>query len=342
MITCKRDVFILLFLSSLIFTSCASLRKANIQIPKDIAAKTKVTQIPEEKQVEEKELNVTHHVLAPEQQQSEQAVKVEEKVSKKVKKGKPKQEKITQPTQIAVQKIIKNPFKVGEKIKLDLYYIGIRAASLTIEIMPYVTVDGKKAFHFQGTAETTSLMKYIYRVYDVIHTYVDYVHFVPLKMTLTMDESKQNISMALIYDHQKGKSTFWKKRIDSKGEVTETKREDDLTPYAQDIFSSLYFVRTNDLKIGDKLKFVIHDNGKNWNMTIDVIKRERVWTRLGEIDTLLLVPTVERDGEKFTKGKLNLWITDDDRKIPVKFEAQVRIGSMKGIIKDYIVPKEEK
>jgi hypothetical protein len=301
-------------LALLALSSCASLRKADIEVPKDIQSKTTVSEIPQNKQKEDKEITVTQHLT-------------------KIKTAKPAEAAKT------VVTTIKNPFKVGEKISLDLYYIGIRAATLLIEVMPPVTVNGKKAFHFKGIAETTSLMKYIYRVYDVIDTYVDYQHFVPVRMTLTMDESKQNVSMVLAYDHQKGRSTFWKKRIDPKGIATETRREDDMTPYAQDIFSSLYFIRTHDIKIGDELKFVIHDNGKNWNMTIDVVKKENIWTRLGSVDTFLLVPTVERDGEKFTKGKLSLWITADEKKVPVKFEAEVRIGTMKGMIKDYVVPK---
>ena len=73
---------------------------------------------------------------------------------------------------------------------------------------------------------------------------------------------------------------------------------------------------------------------------MDVIKNEKIWTRLGDIDCLLLHPTVEREGEKFTKAKMNLWVTNDERKIPVKFEAEVKVGSMKGYIKDYIVPKD--
>ena len=195
-------------------------------------------------------------------------------------------------------------------------------------------------FHFTGLAETSSMMALIYKIYNVIDDYVDYDTFVPVKMTLTMDESKQNVSMVLNYDHKNGKSSFWKKRIDKDKNVTEVNRVDEFIPMAQDIFSSLYYVRTLPLKVGEKSKFTIHDNGKNWTLTIDVVKEEKVWTRLGAVDTLLLHPMAERDGEKFTKGSMYLWVTNDEKKIPVKFEAEVRIGKMEGIIKDYIKGQE--
>lgn len=319
--------FLLFLFLTFLFFSCASLNKENIEIPKDVRSKSVVKEIPKEQQKESQVITVVGSEKVEEQIKVEAApLKVKKTPTKK---NKPK----------PILKMVKNPFKIGEVMKWDLYYIGIRAASLTVEIKPFVELNGRKAFHFNGIAQTTSLMKYIYRVYDVIDSYVDFEYFTPLKMTLTMNESKQNVSMVINYDHIKEKSSFWKKRIDAKGQVTETRREDDFTAMAQDIFSSLYYMRTHDLKIGDKVKFVVHDNGKNWTLTLAVLKNEKVWTRLGEVDCLLLNPTVERNGEKFTKGSMSLWVTNDAKKVPVKFEAQVKIGSMKGYIKDYLVPK---
>ena len=137
---------------------------------------------------------------------------------------------------------------------MDLYYIGIKAATLTVEVKPFVEINGKKMFHFTGIAETSSMMALIYKVYNVIDTYVDYDTFVPVKMTLTMDESRQNVSMVLNYDHKEGKSHFWKKRIDKDKNVTEVNRVDEFTPMAQDIFSSLYYIRTFPLKVGRKVQ----------------------------------------------------------------------------------------
>ncbi|MFH1223789.1 MAG: DUF3108 domain-containing protein [Pseudomonadota bacterium] len=315
---------------SFIVSGCASsLQKKNIEPPRDVKEKLKIVKLSDQKQPQAKELKVVNTV------QVEETIKA--KPSKKGKKPAPEEKRIVQKEEV---RVVKNPFKVGEIIKLDLYYIGIKAATLTIEIKPFVEINGRKAFHFNGIAETSALMKLIYKAYDVIDCYVDHEKFVPLTMTLKMDETKQNVSMVLNYDHEKQRSRFWKKRIDSKGEVTEIKRDDEFTRYAQDIFSSLYYMRTNDMKVGDKVQFVIHDNGKNWNMTLDVVKKERIWTRLGDVNTLVLHPTVERNGEKFTKGAMTLWVTDDEKKVPVRFEAEVKIGSMKGQIKDYIVPKE--
>ena len=330
----KRCLYIVTLLA---LASCASLRHGNIAVPKDVESKNQVKEISTEKQPELKEITI----VAPSVSKAELEAKPEVPAKPETKKGptkKTRKKEVAAPPQEL--KKIAAPFSVGEIFKMDLYFIGIKAATLTVEVKPFVEINGKKMFHFTGIAETSSLMALIYKVYNVIDTYVDYDTFVPVKMTLTMDESKQNVSMVLNYDHKDGKSHFWKKRIDKDKNITEINRVDDLTPMAQDMFSSLYYVRMLPLKVGEKYKFVIHDNGKNWTLIIDVVKEEKVWTRLGAVDTLLLHPTAERDGEKFTKGSMYLWVTNDEKKIPVKFEAEVRIGSMKGIIKDYIKGQE--
>lgn len=313
----KKLLYIVILLT---FASCASLRHSNIQVPKEVESKNKVIELPKEKLPESKEITVVKPVSVV-----NESPEIQKKTTKK--------EKLKQKNEL---KKITSPFAVGESFRIDLYYIGLKAATLSVKVMPFVSVAGKKAFHFRGIAETSSVMALIYKVYDVIDSYVDYETFTPIKMTLTMDESKQNVAMILNYDHKKKTCNFWKKRIDKDDNVTEFNRFDELIPMAQDIFSSLYYVRTLPLVVGQKFKFPIYDNGKNWTLTIDVVKEEKVWTRLGEVDALLLHPTVEREGEKFTKATMLLWVTNDEKRVPVKFEAEAKIGTMKGIIKDYI------
>ncbi len=305
---------LLYIVTILAIASCASLRYGDIKIPKEIESKNTIVELPKEKLPETKEITVV----------------VPETVC-----GVPEVKKKAAKQKLELTKVI-SPFLVGETFKIDLYYIGLRAATLSVKVMPLVAVGGKKAFHFKGTAETTSVMALIYKLHNELDSYVDYETFTPIKMTLRMDESKQNVAAILNYDHKNKVTHFWKKEIDKDGKAAETNRVDELTPMAQDIFSSLYYVRTLPLVVGQKIKIPLYDNGKNWTLTIDVVKEEKVWTRLGPVETLLLHPTVESNGEKFTKATMLLWVTNDAKKVPVKFEAKVRLGSMKGIIKDYI------
>jgi hypothetical protein len=41
----------------------------------------------------------------------------------------------------------------------------------------------------------------------------------------------------------------------------------------------------------------------------------------------LINPILKTEGLFLRKGKMHIWLTDDERKIPVKFKSKVKIGS---------------
>jgi hypothetical protein len=231
-----------------------------------------------------------------------------------------------------VTRIVINPFRVGESITMRLEYLGLTAAYLKMETLPYVLVDGKKAFHFRGTLDTSTLMNILYKAHDTLDEYIDYTNFVPLKEEVHLNETKQNMEQIVIYDHKNKKAIFWKKKLDKMENVSETRREDAFVEYALDVPSMLSFLRTQNLVVGGKLVTIVYDNGKLWELTVDVLRTETINTDIGKMETLLLKPTLRLGGQVQEKGELLLWISNDARKIPLKFKAKAKIGAIEGEI----------
>jgi hypothetical protein len=239
-------------------------------------------------------------------------------------------------TATAKTRIVTNPFRIGESITLRLEYLGLTAAYLKIETMPYVLLNSKKAFHFRGSLDTSMLMNILYKAHDTLDEYIDYQNFVPLKEEVHLNETKQNMEQFVIYDHKDKKAIFWKKKIDKNDKLTEERRVDEFAEYALDVPSTVYFIRTQNLQVGDKLETVVYDNGKLWELTVDVLRTELLNTGIGKVETLLLRPSLKLGGQPQQKGELLLWITNDDRKIPVRFRAKAKIGSIEGEITELI------
>jgi len=64
-----------------------------------------------------------------------------------------------------------------------------------------------------------------------------------------------------------------------------------------------------------------------------VVRRERLKLSSGTYDTYLLEPELKDIGGVFKKSKdakLQVWITADERKIPVKVKSKVAFGSFVG------------
>jgi hypothetical protein len=62
--------------------------------------------------------------------------------------------------------------------------------------------------------------------------------------------------------------------------------------------------------------------------TGEVLRREVLETDLGPLKTIVLKPTISVDGVFKPIGEVFFWFTDDDRKMIVKIESKIRIGSI--------------
>jgi len=61
---------------------------------------------------------------------------------------------------------------------------------------------------------------------------------------------------------------------------------------------------------------------------VQVLRREKVKTKLGEFDTVVIKPLMKSEGIFNRKGDVYIWLTDDKKRIPVKLESKVAIGSI--------------
>ena len=94
------------------------------------------------------------------------------KESVKVTKKGPRQPDIEDTLGFEGRRPLKDPFRVGEKVTLDITYFNIVAGTMEIMVKPMVEVNGQKAYHFELHAETNSFFNRVYGVNDTATTYV--------------------------------------------------------------------------------------------------------------------------------------------------------------------------
>jgi hypothetical protein len=50
---------------------------------------------------------------------------------------------------------------------------------------------------------------------------------------------------------------------------------------------------------------------------------------LGKVNTVKVEPVLDGDGIFNSKGRIFIWLTDDDRRIPVLMQCEIALGSIK-------------
>ena len=213
---------------------------------------------------------------------------------------------------------IKAEPRVPEKFVYYIYWSGIRAGMATFDFEN--TADGVT---IKTRATSASFISIFYKVDDIAQS-VLYRDGYPSVYTLKIREGR----------HKRDKAThFEKKLVNSlqkviyKNLIDNETKEFNLEKQAFDPLSGFYNIRKRQLKAGHSEYLDIFDSKKLWSVEVQVIGKERVSTPAGEFDTILIKPLMQSEGIFMRKGEIYIWLTDDDKKIPVMIKSEVKVGS---------------
>lgn len=94
-----------------------------------------------------------------------------------------------------------------------------------------------------------------------------------------------------------------------------------------DILSVFYVARLRNLEVGDNYVIYLSDNGKHEKVQVKVQKKEKIGTPIGRFETLKIttVGGLFREG-----GDFRIWYSQDNLRVPVRFEADVNFGKVYG------------
>jgi len=99
-------------------------------------------------------------------------------------------------------------------------------------------------------------------------------------------------------------------------------------PFVQDVLSALYFIRTQKLIVGQPISVDNYSDNKLYPLEVKVHKKERIEVPAGEFDCVVVEPILKAAGIFEHKGRLWVWLTDDERHVPVLMKSKIIIGSI--------------
>ncbi len=225
---------------------------------------------------------------------------------------------------------LRDPFRVGERVTLSVSYFRVVAGTLDLEVLPFVQVNGEKSYHFRLMAKSNNFFSRIYSVEDTAETFVNFEDLRPYNMSMSIRESRQMKEIRSVHNWETMIVNYRERSLNRRGRESNRDFEWELLPYAQNVLSGTFYMRNFTLTPGKTIEYHVADRGKNIVVQIDVLRRETLKTDLGEFQTVVVQPRFEIDGVFRPTGDIFFWLTDDDRKLIVRFSADVRIGQVVG------------
>ena len=214
------------------------------------------------------------------------------------------------------------PFHPGEKLAFRIKWCFIPAGEVVFEVLPIETINGVKAYHFVMVARTYPFADFFYKVRDKIDSYTD------IAMTRSIlykkDEHEGKFKKDVVVNFN------WEKQEAQYSNFGKKEKPISILPGSFDPLAVFYAIRLNELKENTEIKVPVTDGKIAVMGRAKVVKREQIKVAKRIYDTYLVEPGVEHIGgvfEKKKKAKLRIWLTADNRRIPVKIKSKVVVGS---------------
>ena len=208
------------------------------------------------------------------------------------------------------------PF-LGEKLRFAMSILGAAGGELTLSATE-TQLDGRPAWKFELSAISGEFLSKIFIVRDYLASWVDPKTFRSLRFEKHTVEGKRVRDDLIEFDYEK-KIAY----RDGKPIPIEANTFDSL--------SSIYYIRLLDLNRSDPISLTVVSR-RLFPLSVVIRGRETITTPAGTFKTI----RVEPQGPEGLIGKgktLTLWLTDDERKIPVQIKSKLKVGTLTGKLK---------
>lgn len=217
------------------------------------------------------------------------------------------------------RKVENRAFKVGEKLTYIVKWKGVAGGTAVMQVKKIVKISGRDAYYVTLSTRSSRFFDIFYKIRDLIESYIDKQSIFTWKQKKKLREGRYRSNKETIYDQEKHQALYKGKKVD-------------IPVYVQDSLSSVYYLRTQELNKGDSLIIDANDDGKNYSVEVKVIGIEKVATPSGKFKALKIEVVWKREGKVHVESS-RMWLSNDQRKIPVKIERQTKTGKITMLLK---------
>ncbi len=231
-------------------------------------------------------------------------------------------------------------FRHGERMDFILHYrwgaINTDVGTATVNL-DSLTYNGQGAFHCSAYGQTTGMFDFFFKVREDFDSWFTRDGLVPLKFTRDTHEGGYVAKNTYHYDRNAAEPVIAAEVYTSK--MGTKFLELPLTPCTFDLPALFYFARNMDFDTitpGRKYPMTFAIDDEVFNVYFILYGPETIKVKgLGTVKTIKFAAKL-LEGEVF-KGEedMYIWVTDDENRMPVYFEAPLLVGKATGRLSGY-------
>jgi hypothetical protein len=204
------------------------------------------------------------------------------------------------------------------EVKWGIFLMGFS----TLRVTQVDDFSGEPAYRIVSEARTNGFADAFYKVRDLNESWLRASDLVSLGYLKQLREGKFFRDEWVLYDYAAKAYISRRTNKDASFQVS----TGTLPGFVQDVLSSLYYVRSHTLAVGDEVVLDVNTR-KTWPLVAKVLRKTRVEVPAGKFSVVIVDVRIREEGIFMQKGKeLQVYLTDDERHLPVLMKVEISFG----------------
>jgi len=222
-------------------------------------------------------------------------------------------------------------FEDNESLIFKIKYGFVSAGTASLKVGNYSFRDSISCLKISSLTRTNSVFDKIFKVRDNIESIWDKEKKISYRFTKKLREGTYRQKRVHYYYPESNLSVYYKYNLKKN---TKTEKKMNILNDTQDILSAFYKIRSMDLVVGKSVFVNVTADGRNYSAEVKIHKIEKVETIFGKINCFVIEPILKGEAIFKQTGKIRIWLTADEYKIPVKLQSKIIFGSFYAILSD--------
>jgi hypothetical protein len=222
------------------------------------------------------------------------------------------------------------PFAPGERLTYAVTWSVFDAGEVTAALRQNSSgpADGEEII---TTARSHGVVSMLYSLNDEFRSRFDLKKLCSSGISKRVVEGRRRKQTEIVFDAGRQLAILDEHNL-AKPTEPPKHSEEAIPPCVQDVVSAFYFLRSQPMRLGDRIKLPINDGSKTTEVTAEVQAREQIDTPLGRRYAFRVEPTVFGSLYK-RKGRMLIWFSDDEQRLPLRIKAIISVGTITGTLK---------
>ena len=208
----------------------------------------------------------------------------------------------------------------NETLFYDITFMGINAGEAILSIKKD-TLNNSEIYHLNSITKTNWLVDNLYKIRDNVDILFNQADFSTIEVIKKIN--------------QNGKKKLFKSKInyDSLNAISNNKKIK-IPGIVFDPLSSIYYLRSQNIKISDTFEFTTYDNDKLKDVRVIAKTIEKISSPIGTYECIVIIPESKNGKLLRNKGSMKIWFSNDYLKIPIRIENITKNGKMTMLLKN--------